>query len=63
MAINTNLLAALQAIISQHGGVETLSDARRVRALLAAIRRKRHPRVFAPRPLPRQRARRRRAMT
>jgi hypothetical protein len=35
--MNTNLLNALKQIISQHGGVETLSDARRVKALLADL--------------------------
>jgi hypothetical protein len=35
--MNTNLLNALKEIVSRHGGVETLSDARRVKALLADL--------------------------
>jgi hypothetical protein len=35
--MNTNLLNALKEIVSQHGGVETLSDAKRVKALLADL--------------------------
>jgi hypothetical protein len=35
--MNTNPLNALQVIVSEHGGVETLSGARRVRALLAGL--------------------------
>jgi hypothetical protein len=35
--VNTNLLNALKQIVSRHGGVETLSDARRVKALLADL--------------------------
>jgi hypothetical protein len=35
--MNTNLFNALKEIVSKHGGVETLSDARRVKALLADI--------------------------
>jgi hypothetical protein len=35
--MNTNLLNALKEIVSQYGGVETLSDARRVKALLADL--------------------------
>jgi WD40 repeat protein len=37
MAMNTNLLNALKEIVSRHGGVETLADARRVKALLADL--------------------------
>jgi WD40 repeat protein len=33
--VNTNLLNALKQIVSRHGGVETFSDARRVKALPA----------------------------
>jgi hypothetical protein len=35
--MNTNLLNALKEIISRYGGVETLSNARRVKALLADL--------------------------
>jgi hypothetical protein len=35
--MNTNLLNALKEIVSRYGGVETLSDARRVKALLADL--------------------------
>jgi hypothetical protein len=35
--VNTNLLKALKEIVSRHGGVEILSDARRVKALLADL--------------------------
>jgi hypothetical protein len=35
--MNTNLLNALKEIVSEHGGVETLSDARRVKAFLADL--------------------------
>jgi uncharacterized membrane protein len=35
--MNTTLLAALKEIVSQHGGLETLSDSRRVRALLSDL--------------------------
>jgi hypothetical protein len=35
--MNTNLLNALKEIVSHHGGVETLSDTRRVKALLADL--------------------------
>jgi hypothetical protein len=35
--MNTNLLNALKEIVSRHGGVETLADARRVKALLADL--------------------------
>jgi hypothetical protein len=35
--MNTTLLNALKEIVSQHGGVETLSDARRVKALLSDL--------------------------
>jgi WD40 repeat protein len=37
MAINTNLLKALTEIVSKHGGVATLSNARKARALLADL--------------------------
>jgi tetratricopeptide (TPR) repeat protein len=37
ITMNTNLLNALKKIVSRHGGVGTLSDARRVKALLADI--------------------------
>jgi tetratricopeptide (TPR) repeat protein len=37
MPMNTNLLNALKEIVSQHGGVETLSKAGRVKALLADL--------------------------
>jgi WD40 repeat protein len=37
MAINSNLLAVLKEIVSRHGGVETLSNARRVKALLSDL--------------------------
>jgi WD40 repeat protein len=37
MPMNTTLLAALKEIISEHGGLETLSDSRRVRALLSDL--------------------------
>jgi hypothetical protein len=36
-AVNTNLLNALKQIVSRHGGVEILSDARRVKALLSDL--------------------------
>jgi hypothetical protein len=35
--MNTNLLNALKEIVSRYGGVETLSDTRRVKALLADL--------------------------
>jgi hypothetical protein len=35
--MNTNLLKALKEIISQHGGIETLSDARQVKVLLSDL--------------------------
>jgi hypothetical protein len=35
--MNTNLLNVLKEIVSRHGGVETLSDVRRVKALLADL--------------------------
>jgi hypothetical protein len=35
--MNTNLLDALKKIVSQYGGVGTLADARRVKALLADL--------------------------
>jgi hypothetical protein len=35
--MNTNLLNTLKEIVSRYGGVETLSDARRVKALLADL--------------------------
>jgi hypothetical protein len=35
--MNTNLLDALKKIVSRHGGVGTLADARRVKALLADL--------------------------
>jgi hypothetical protein len=37
MAINTNLLNALNRIVSKHGGVKTLSDAKWVKGLLADL--------------------------
>jgi dipeptidyl aminopeptidase/acylaminoacyl peptidase len=37
MAMNTNLLNALNQIVSKYGGVKTLPDARRVKALLADL--------------------------
>jgi hypothetical protein len=37
MAMSTNLLNALKEIVSQHGGVETLANAQRVKALLADL--------------------------